>query len=284
MTLTTDNIPGPTGVSIDPDTWKEPVQVFPGIVRQSTYRWGSPEYFEKFVERLERDQHLSREHIEASLAALNPGGEKMIPQWNVVVERLDAKFLLPDGSQAPANRYGGIDLVKFSNRDNTFVPINPQYKKETFITASWKKVAGAIHPPEQLEGKMFTFNFWESKRFGGTMPARNVLVPTEVLPPTYVFTGEVSLIQVNREQTPGEAAVPTAGPVVVDQTAAVDRLVAEVLPGKSTTDAAGILMALPPELRLPELQSGLADGSLIQQLAAEGKITIGADNIIGLVV
>src|SRR3989304_44466 len=112
------------GVSIEPGTWVEPKQTFPGIVVVSRYRLASDEY--------------------KKATQFRPAIADPLPQWEFRVERLDARLLLPDGSQAPAIRYGGVDLRKWSNREQALVPISSAYAKEWFIVNESRKVFGKL--------------------------------------------------------------------------------------------------------------------------------------------
>ena len=255
------------GVSIEPGTWVEPKQTFPGIVVVSRYRLASDKYKEA--------------------TQFRPAIADDLPQWEFNIERLDAKLLLPDGSQAPAIRYGGIDLRKWSNRESTLVPISSAYAKEWFVVSENKRVFGKLEPPEALVGKKAVFDFFPTKSFGGSIPSRNVLVPTELLSPDYEFTGDVQIIQVRAREgdearsddASSDAGTPTpaATPEPTD---------AEVLPhlaGKSTSDPAGIITALPAELRSAKVLNGIATGTLFEALKAAGKIAVADDGTISLV-
>lgn len=282
-------IPDVQGFSIDPSTWMEPKETFPGIVLVSEYRWCTDKYLDEVTLRIANQAQLTIDKVLELLKAANPTGVAKIPQWDLRVKRLDTILQLPDGSQADAIRYGGFDLVKWSNRDNTFVAINPNYGKEAFISGGWKKIAGHTEPPTILVNRMFTFDYFPSKKFGGAMPAKRVLVPTEVLPPDYKFTGEVNIIVVpDRGDTvaTGDAGGTTAsggaGVPVLTEDVAIELLITTVLPDQNAKQAAKLLAALPQELWIPSIQSGIATGKLLDMLAAEGRIVIAPDGTISL--
>ena len=216
------------GVSIEPGTWAEPKQTFPGIVVISRYRLASDDY--------------------KKATQFRPAIADPLPQWEFRVERLDARLLLPDGSQAPAGRYGGVDLKKWSNRENALVAISSAYAKEWFIVSESKRVFGKLEPPDALVGKKAMFDFYPTKTFGGSIPSRNVLVPTELLPPDYEFKGEIQIIQVRaRDGEEGGAEVAETTASVAQ--AATEPSDSEVLPyfaGKNAKDPAAIITALPP--------------------------------------
>ncbi len=211
------------GVSIDPATWEDPKETFPGIVEVSTKRWASEKYLES----------------KTFWEGFNPIGARL-PQWDLRVRRLDALFVLPDGEQVPAFRYGGVDLKKWSNRERKFADLSSRYHKEWYIVSEWKRIFGRVEPPETLVGRMAMFDFYRSKSFpGSSMPSTNVLVPSSLLPPTYTFTGEVRLIQVPAREAEGtEAATESEGDGRVDaeQPAVQDVSVADILPFLKVSD------------------------------------------------
>ena len=281
-------VEGPQGFSIDPESWVEPKESFPGKVLVSAYRWSDPKYLDGVVGRIVKDsagteQAKSPEQVLEQLAAVNPQHVPQIPQWDLRVKRLDTILQLADGSQADAIRYGGYDLVKWSNRDNAFVQINLNYGKESFIGGQWKKIAGTTEPPSVLENKFFNFDFYPNKRFGGSMPAKRVLVPTGVLPPNFTFSGEVNTIVVPDRGDGAEAAAEStesAAPGTATLTGdEADAALSAFLIANAcdTSNSAGILTELPAELRGPDVLGGIASGEIVKRLESEGKIAIAAD-------
>jgi len=254
------------GVSVDPATWVDPKETFPGIIEVSRKRWASDEY---------------KKETEFRPAITDP-----LPQWDIRVRRLDAELVLPDGSKVPAIRYGGIDLKKYSAREQALVPISSRFPKEYWIANEWKRVFGKIEPTETLEGKYAMFDFYPSKSFGGSMPARNVLVPVSVLPPDYQYTGEVRLITV-RERAETEGATEATTPSATEPELSADEAQTALLPylvGKNRNDPASIITSLPPELRLAGILTSLATGDLIKDLQAAGTIEVATDGTISLTV
>jgi hypothetical protein len=238
------------------------------------------------LQRISRDELISEEDLLTSLKACNPQGFAGIPQWHIRVDRLDAQFRSPDGALTPAYRYGGYDLVKWEQRKKAFRPLQAGNNKENYISSAWKRVAGTIEPPTSLTGKMFMFDFWPAKRIGGSMPAKNVLEPTQILPPTFVYTGEVQIIEVRSTDGVGTESVPEPplqqGGAPITEADALDLLVTKVLPGTNLHNAAGIIASLPPELRTGALLSGIASGTLLETLAKEGRISVAADGTISV--
>jgi len=277
------------GFSIDPDSWTEPSQLFPGQVLVSEYRWCSDKYLDGVVDRIVAQADpklgLTREAVLQRLADSNPSKEARIPQWDLRVKRLDVILQLPDGSQVDAVRYGGFDLVKWNRTENTFVAINPNYQKETFISSAWKRIAGTVQPPEVLVGKLFDFEFFPTKRFGGAMPAKRVLVPLRLLAPDYQYTGEVQITQVpdREDSNTNEAATATAPTAQegISEADAIERLVMEILPGQNINNMGAVVALLPPEVRSHQsIINGVATGELVKNLAASGRINIAADGAI----
>ena len=262
------------GITIDPATWEDPKQTFPGIVVESNYQLASDKY--------------------RAATKFRPAIEEDLPQWHVKVQRLDARLVLPDGEQIDAYRYGGIDLKKYvSQRDGggMMVNISSRFRKEWFIVSEWKRVFAQTQPPEILIGRKAMFDFYPSKAFGGPMPATNVLVPVSILLPDYEFDGEIQLITVrarddaaagptldaDAEDVPGDGPTPT-----LSREDALERIITEVLPGKNVKNAAAIIMALPKELNIPVLLSELATGKLFETLTAAGRIEVAPDGTISV--
>lgn len=275
------------GFSIDPSTWVEPKESFPGFVQVSDYRWCNQKYLDGVVTRIAGQARITQEAVLDSLRAVNPTKVALIPQWDLRVKRLDTILQLPDGQQVDAIRYGGYDMVKWNNVQNAFVPINPNYGKEAFISGEWKRIAGQTEPPTVLAGKFFSFDWWPAKRFGGSMPAKRVLVPTGVLPPTFEYTGDVRIIQVpdrGDEQSAGgtDAATPAATASLLSEEEAINKLVSEILPGTNSKQAGALLQALTPDMRVNTVMEGVATGTLVKKLAAEGRIVVAADGMISL--
>ena len=279
----------PVGFTIDPESWVEPKESFPGKVLVSAYRWSDPKYLDGVVGRIVKDsagteQAKSPEQVLEQLAAVNPQHVPQIPQWDLRVKRLDTILQLPDGSAADAIRYGGYDLVKWSNRDGSWVQINLNYGKEAFIGGQWKKIAGTTEPPSVLEEKFFNFEWYPNKRFGGSMPAKRVLVPTSVLPPNFTFDGEVNTIVVPDRGDSVEAEstqVAATGTATLSGDEADVALAAFLIANQcDTSNSAGILTELPAELRGPDVLGGIASGEIVKRLESEGKIAIAADSTV----
>ena len=261
------------GITIDPASWEDPKQSFPGIVVESNYQLASAKY--------------------RAATTFRPEITDPLPQWHVKVLRFDARLVLPDGEQVDAYRYGGYDLKKYvQTRDGggSLVDISSRFRKEWFIGNAWKTIFGQIHPPELLIGKKAMFDFYPTKSFGTGMPSKNVLVPTLVLPPDYTFTGEIQLITVrSREDAEGapvpEAEGPAAAPpltTLADEDTALERIITEFLPRANSKALAAIIQALPAELHVPKLLADLATGKLITRLVEAGRIDVAPDGTISL--
>jgi hypothetical protein len=209
------------------------------------------------------------------------------------VKRLDAVYQLPDGSRAEVVRYGGYDLERWNQRTGEIEPINLRSNKEALIGGAWVQVYGTIEPPESLVGKMGMFELYPSKRIGKNV-AKNVLIPlAPAFDPSYTYTGEVQVFTVTREQQGSvtedsatasvNGAVANAGVVALDE-AAVLAALPSFLDGKSRNDAAGIINALPKELRHGNIVNGIINGTVFDQLVAAGSIAIASDGSIATVV
>lgn len=263
------NIALPAGVpSIDPSTWIEPKETFPGVVILSAYRHCSPAYMEP---NNFRTQRLPRP----------------IVQWVLHVERLDQAWQsTADGSITPyVYYYGGFDLERLNTRTGEIEPINLRANKEARIANAWKSLFGTIDPPEPLVDKKATFEFYPSLRMQRGNVAKNILLPIAALPPDYGFTGEKRLITFTPKEDSG---VPTDGQgsaAAVAQTVPFEEALTrlpELISGLNVNNLAGIVNALPPEFRSSQLIDGIISGTTVKTLQDSGKIAVGADGLIAV--
>ncbi len=248
--LTKDDI----GVSIDPSSWTEPVQTFPGLVVESNYRL-APDSYKAETE-------------------FRPAITEDLPQWSLKIKRLDAVLVTPEGEEVDAIRYGGIDLKKWSPSEGKVVKINPNFAKEHFVVTEWTKIAKDVEPPEILEGRIFMFSYWANKRFG-RMSSRNVIVPASTLSVDYVFPGEIQSIQIQAKDDDATND-STDGGSVLSHDDAVEAVLA-ILPGmgadlSSPADKTAILEAIPAEARLNAIVTGIVTGTLLEELLGDGRI------------
>ena len=263
----------PPGVpGIDPRAWIEPKETFPGKVIVSAYRLCDPKYIEPNQFRT---------------VAL----PRTIWQWDLRVERLDAVYQLPDGSQVPVVRYGGYDLERYNSRTGTIEPTNLRSNKEVLIGNAWVMCFTTIEPPESLVGKMAEFEFYPSKRIGRNV-AKNILLPIKALAPDWTFVGDKQVFVVAQEahdaRTGGSdghvsGITGTTTPLVTGVSlpmADAERKLPTLLHGKNRNDIAALINGLPNEVRHGELIDGLISGTLIERLVSDGKITLGADGLI----
>ncbi len=257
------------GFNIDPANWEELKETFPGKVVESTYQVPNEKYRAATSFRPEIPEEL-------------PNGTKII-QWSCVVERLDAVFVNPEGEQNPVRRYVTVDSHKWNPRKRVWAPMSRAFKKETYITSTWKKVFGQIQPPEILVGKIALFDLYRDKDFGGQYTARNVLVPVQVLSPDYTYDGDVQLIQTRGEgeRTEGEGQTAPSSNNLLSDEEAIEALI-PLLIGKEKASVATILSSLPSEIRTSTVMTGVATGSLIDTLEAEGKIKVDGDGLIAV--
>ena len=262
----------PQGVpSIDPRGWIEPKETFPGVVIVSEYRECDPKYMEPNQFRT---------------VAL----PRAVWQWDLRVERLDAVYQLPDGSQAAVVRYGGYDLERWNNRTGEIEAVNLRSNKEQQIGNAWVSLYGTVEPPETLLGKKAMFEFYPSKRVSKNNVAKNILLPISVLPPDWTFTGEKQVFVVSRDAaktgaTPdaardgaSAAPIPTAVSALTEEEAFA-RL-PSVLNGLNRTDVAGIINKLPAEMRHGSILNGIISGDVFTRLQADGTIQVGSDGAI----
>jgi hypothetical protein len=276
-------ITAPLGFSIDPATYVEPKEQFPGIVETSTITWAREKYETEKLTRIAQQNEITLDELRAALGKANVNGEQRLPVYQLDVRRFDVIFQRPDGSQAPVLIYAGWDMLNWSNRNSAWQGVSATFGKAAFVGPEWARVAGQLHPPEILASRMFEFDFWQQKRLG-KFPTGNVLVPTKALAPDYQYTGDVriALIKAEAETTPGDTDTAGVTATTVDLSLATHRIITEILPGLNVNSAATIVQAVPPELRLPELMNSIALGEFTKNAEAEGRIMVAADGTITL--
>ena len=258
------------GFDIDPANWEELKETFPGKVVESVYQAPNEKYRAATSFRPEIPEEL-------------PNGTKII-QWSCIVERLDARFINPEGEEFPVRRFVTVDSHKWNAKKKLWTPMSRAFKKETYITATWKRAFGQIQPPSVLIGKIALFDLYRDKDFGGQFTARNVLVPVQVLAPDYAYDGDVQLIQTRGEGEragEGEQSAPSSTNNLLSDEEAIEALI-PILIGKEKASVATILSSLPSEIRTSTVMTGVATGSLIDTLEAEGKIKVDDSGVIAV--
>mgnify|MGYP001586362490 CR=1 FL=1 len=276
----------PVGFSLDPASWVEPKEEFTGIVEVSTFTWAREKYETEKLTRIAQQNDVTVGQLQQALGVANANGEQHLPVYQLDVRRFDVIFQRPDGSQAPVLVYAGYDLLSWNGRSGQWQGVSQTFGKAAFVGPEWARVAGQLHPPEVLQGRMFEFEYWQQKRLG-KFPTGNVLIPTKALTPDYQYAGEVRIALVRddteRDAVPGDTDAANGA---IAQTLSVEdattRIVNEILPGLNANSAVGIISALPPELRLPELMNSIALGEFAKNLEAAGKIVVAADGTITL--
>ena len=243
------------GITIDPATWQEPKETFPGEIVESTYRLAPPEY--------------------RAATEFRPAIEENIPQWDLRVKRLDAIGVRPDGEQVELIRYGGIDLKKWSNAEKAVVPVSSRFPKEHNIIAEWKRVFGTLEPPERLRGVKAMFDYYETKSYGRVL-AKRVLLPVAILTPDYKLAGEVRIINLKAREEEAQGGGETVAVPLdsLSETDALTVLASQYLPGKNVNNTGELVNGLPQNLRLGAIVAGLATGKLIQSFKEQGLITV----------
>ncbi|KKN72478.1 hypothetical protein LCGC14_0409820 [marine sediment metagenome] len=258
------------GISIDPATWEDPKETFPGEIIISEFRLADERY---------RKESLYRPEITEDL-----------PQWNVQVKRLDAIRHELDGAQTDvlygSGPFDAIDMKKFNVHVNDgrggLVPISSRYPKEWRVTNAYKNVFGTVQPTSVLVGKKAMFDYYQ-KLAVGTITISRVLEPVSVLPPEFAFDGEKVVFQARarQEDVPADGSTEGVPPssegavTLLDEQTAID-LLPNLLAGQKVDDVAGIIAALPQNVRLPVVLNGIATQELLKELQGQGAITIDA--------
>lgn len=238
------------GVSADPADWEEPRQEFPGEVIVSRYRWASEEYRRAF-------------NIKAP-------PEVQIPQWECQVKNLSAQYA--DGN--PVISYWTPDVKQWDEREKRLTGFSSASKNFT-TNEKWKKVFGAIHPPENLIGKKAMFAFYSSMSMGRGRVATRVLFPISPLDDDYTFTGELRIIEPRAREDGGDGAVATPGTPssAITHEEALEKVITEYLPGKAVGETPiQLVQKLPAELRISSVMKELSTPSFVTDLLKEGKL------------
>jgi|FLYL01.1.fsa_nt_gi hypothetical protein len=202
---------------LDPSSWEEPRETIPVRVKVSRFRWSAPEY---------NRATSFRQAFPYRGEGYGPEGNS-IQQWDLQLERYDAVFVRPDGTEVPATLYAGVDLEKLDS-SGVLKPIMRTRGKEQFIITAWTRVVGSLVPdPSRIEGMNLLVERYREKEIAPGFYAKNVIVPIEVLPPDYRYTGPVQKFRVRATEPATEsvsnATESKAGEVSVEQAASLIR-------------------------------------------------------------
>lgn len=263
---------------LDLNTWEEPKEAFPVEVVSCRFKWSDDKY------------NAATEYRGAL--------PRPIQQWELNLKRLDARYLLKDGTFADVTVYAGVDLEKYNRKTGAIEKPKKNRSKEMLVIDTWTKLVGALVPnPERLVGTKLMVERFREKEIApgraGQQPftAKNVTLPTQVLPPTYVYTGDVQTIEVKREdsiadaQVAGASAVNGQGASMVSIEDAAAKI-ADFLRGKNESAASVAALsdaAFPADARREPFISAFATGAqaVIDVLNANGaSIAVGADGFI----
>lgn len=263
---------------LDPAALEEPKETIPVLVVSSRLRWSDPKY---------NAATTFRQKFPYRGPGYGPEGDS-IQQWHLELKRLDAVYYHEDGSPFPVEggpavqtvpviMYAGIDLEKM-DKNGVVKGIMKTRGKEPFTLGAWTKVAGSLVPdPSVIEGKMFMVQRFREKEIAPGFFAKNVVIPIEVLPPTFVYTGEVLRFKANRETSDGAVADAVSGSASAAGISKEDaaKLIAEFLDAKgidrATADVDVLGLAdFPPAARIEPFLTAAAMGSLDATLTEFG--------------
>lgn len=199
---------------LDPSSWEEPKELIPVKVVQCGLRWSDEKY-----------------NAATEFRAALP---KPIQQLVLNVERLDAIYFHEDGSHffgtdgkdlgetIPVPMYAGVDLQKMDKK-GVIKNIMKTRGKEQFVVTGWVKVVGALVPnPERLIGMMLTVERYREKEIASGFFAKNVIIPVEILSPTYQFTGTVQRFKAS-ERGASDGAIASAANAGLTNTAGISK-------------------------------------------------------------
>ena len=223
---------------LDPSSYEEPKELIPCRIVTSQFRWSAPEY------------NKASEFRAAFPNRGNGPDGCSIQQWDLQLERLDAVFVHEDGStfvdndgkdlglEIPVKIYAGVDLEKMDKKTGVVHPLAKTRGKEPMVVNAWTKMYGSLVPdPSKLEGQFVMVERYREKEIAPNFFAKNVTLPAEQLPPTYVYDGEVQKFK---------AKVEGAG----TSDGAVQQGAASAQGGISSSDAAQLIVTFLKENQL----------------------------------
>lgn len=252
---------------LDITTWEVPKESFVGQVVSARIKLSDDKY------------NAATEH--------RPALPRPIRQLELNIKRFDARYLLKDGTFADVIVYGGCDLEKFDRKTQTIVPPKKTRSKEMAIIGAWTQLVGPLAPnPERLVGlnvKCDRYREYEIAPGRNGQPpftAKNVTLPVEVLPPTYVYAGEVQTIEVKREDSIDAAAVATSAELnsTTASMASVEdaaQAIGEFLRGKHLSFATVNALNepdFPASARREPFISAFASGTIFDTLKSHGVV------------
>lgn len=218
--MTEDNSAGQTAgfnlSLLDPSSYEEPKELVPVRVKVSRLKWSDPKYNEATEFRPAFPNRGD---------GYGPNGDS-IQQWDLQLERLDAVYVHEDGSDfidaegnnlgqtVPVIIYAGVDLEKLDKRSGSIRGLAKARGKEPMVVNAWTKLIGSLVPdPSKVEGQFFMVETYREKEIAPGFFAKNVVLPVEVLPPTYQYDGEISRFKAKADTgggTTGEAVAQGA--------------------------------------------------------------------------
>ena len=264
-----------------PGSWEEPKEEFPAKIVVFEVRWSDPKYNGATEFRV---AFPMRKHTQADGSVVE---HNSIQQLDIQLQRLDAVYVHEDGSPftlkdgttaptAPVIVYGGVDLEKFDAKQGIVRPLKKTHGKEQFVIKGWTEKYGALFPDTgRLVGQNVMITRYREKEFNG-YPAKNVVVPKDLLPPTYVYTGEVQKFKASKDVNDAAVATAasaglTAGPALSKEEAA--KKIGAFLQAQGITnpgpEALG-LAGFPVDARVEPFISAFAMGNGAAVLAENG--------------
>ena len=179
---------------LDPSSYEEPKELVPVKVLKSAFRWSDQKYNEGSEFRAVFPQRGEKG---------GPLGNS-IQQWDLQLERQDAIFVHEDGShfftqegvdqgaEIPVIMYAGVDLEKMDKKTGIVHPLAKSRGKEPMVVNAWTRLVGSLVPnPDKIEGMYFMVESFREKEIAPGFFAKNVVLPTDILPPTFAFTGDM---------------------------------------------------------------------------------------------
>lgn len=268
---------------LDPSSYEEPKETIPCRITVSRFRWSDPEYNKATEFRVK---------FPVRGDAYGPNGDS-IQQWDLQLERLDAVFVHEDGSnfvdsdgkdlgsEIPVRIYAGVDLEKMDKKTGNIHPLAKARGKEPMVVNAWTKMYGSLVPdPSTLEGQFVMVERYREKEIAPNFFAKNVTLPTEQLPPTYEYSGDVQRFKAKVDGTGTsddavqQGAAPSQGSVsVVDAAKQIDEFLKA---NQLTADSVDVAVLghpnFPADARIEPFTTAFATGNVAEVLKENGVV------------
>ena len=242
-------------ISLDPSSWAEAFEDFPGKLMVC-------------------ERRMSDERYTNEIAKL----PRPVQQFYVEVQRYDAVFVdAATGKRRPAVAISNVDL-ETKNRSGRIVQMPVGKNKATIMLSNWAKAKVSLgvtwESPKVHEGKNFMFRLYRSMTIVPTRPdfrATNVLWPLSPLPNDYKYDGEVQEWIV---QARGEDLAASAEAVATVEHASREELIEGLIGEPAATFRGNLLQREPFKRASGSDKTKLVSGTFAREAMDEGLLGV----------